>query len=281
MQHVIPPPPPMPPELPEGAAPRWPAWYAGAGFLVGLVGTIVATGLVLALSGTDPDDTSPALTIVATLVQSAVFIGTAILFASFTRRPRAWHFGLRRTRLWPAIGWAALGMVSFYVFAAVYGAILQPDVEQTVAEDLGAGDGGFGLAAAGFMIVCVAPVAEEFFFRGFFYRALRTRWPTLVAAGMNGALFGSIHWDGSTEGLLIIPPLALLGFMFCLVFERTGSIFPTIALHAVNNAIAFSVQADGGEVAAVLGPLMVAACIAVPALLRPAPPPAIRRTSMA
>jgi membrane protease YdiL (CAAX protease family) len=281
MQHVIPPPPPMPPELPEGAVPRWPAWYAGVGFLVGLVGTLIATGVVMAITGTDPDDASPTFTIVATLVQSAVFISTAVLFASFTRHPRAWHFGLRPTKLWPAVGWAALGMVSFYVFAAVYGALLQPDVKQTVAEDLGAGDGGFGLIAAGFMIVCVAPAAEEFFFRGFFYRALRTRWPVLVAAGLDGALFGAIHWDGSANGLLIIPPLALLGFMFCLVFERTGSLFPCIALHSLNNAIAFTAQADGGDVSVVLGPLMVAACIAVPALMRPAPSPGVRRTSMA
>ena len=39
--------------------------------------------------------------------------------------------------------------------------------------------------------------------------------------------------------------LALLGFMFCLVYERTGSLFPVIALHALNNAIAYGVQTDG------------------------------------
>jgi uncharacterized protein len=274
-------PPPVPPELPEGSAPQWPPWYAPAGFGVGLFGTLIAIGMVMAIAGVDADDDSATFTVLATLLQSAVFIATALAFASMTRRPRAWHFGLRRTQLWPAVLWAVAGMVSFYVFAATYTALLHPDVEQTVAEDLGAGDGGFGLIAAGFMIICVAPLAEEFFFRGFFYRALRTRWPTLVAAGMNGLLFGAIHWDGSANGLLIIPPLAALGFMFCLVFERTGSIFPTIALHSVNNSIAFAAQADGGGVSAVLGPLMIAVCIAVPALLRPAPPPASRRARLA
>ena len=53
--------------------------------------------------------------------------------------------------------------------------MVQPDAEQTVAQDLGADEGTFGMIAAGFMVVCVAPVAEEFFFRGFFYRALRSR----------------------------------------------------------------------------------------------------------
>ena len=35
-------PPPEPPELPAGVAPRWPAWYAGAGFLVALIGTLMS-----------------------------------------------------------------------------------------------------------------------------------------------------------------------------------------------------------------------------------------------
>ena len=78
-------------------------------------------------------------------------------------------------------------MVSFYVLAAVYSAILQPDVEQTVAEDLGADESSSGLIAAGFMIICVAPFAEEFFFRGFFYGALRTKFSIAVAALIDGA----------------------------------------------------------------------------------------------
>ena len=54
-----------------------------------------------------------------------------------------------------------------------------------------------------------------------------------------------IHWDfSSAEALLLVPPLAGLGFMFCLVYERTGSLYPVIALHALNNAIAFGVTIE-------------------------------------
>jgi membrane protease YdiL (CAAX protease family) len=269
------PPPPEKPELPDGLAPRWPAWYAAAGFVVALIGTLIAVGIVAAATGATSDDEDPTFTIVATLMQSAIFIGTAVLFASFTRKPKLWHFGLRRARLWPTVGWAALGLFSFYVFAAVYTAVVQPDAEQTVAQDLGADEGSFGLIAAGFMVVCVAPVAEEFFFRGFFYRALRSRYPVLAAAAIDGALFGVIHFDfSSADALLILPPLAALGFMFCLVYERTGSLFPVIALHAVNNALAFGIQAEGWEVSAVFGPLMLIACVLVPRVMPTAPRPA-------
>jgi membrane protease YdiL (CAAX protease family) len=265
-------PPPQPPELPEGVAPRWPAWYAGVGFLVALIGTLIAVGIVAAATGATPDEEDATFTIVATLIQSVIFIGTAVLFASFTRKPEPWHFGLRRAPFWSTVGWAALGLVSFYVFAAVYTAAVQPDAEQTVAQELGAEQGTFGLIAAGFMVVCVAPVAEEFFFRGFFYKALRTRYPVLAAAAIDGALFGVIHFDfSSAEGLLILPPLAVLGFMFCLVYERTGSIFPTIALHALNNSLAYGIQADGWAVSVVLGPLMLLVCMSAPRLTPPAP----------
>jgi CAAX protease family protein len=267
-------PPPDPPELPEGVepAPRWPAWFALAGFGVALVGTFMAVGIVAAATGTGPDEESPTFTIIATLMQSAVFVGTAVLFASMIVRPRPWHFGLRPTSFWPAVGWAALGLFCFYVFAAAYAVTVQPDVEQTVTESLGADEGTLGLVVAGFMVICVAPAAEEFFFRGFFYRALRTRFPVIAAAAVDGVLFGIIHFDFSgADALLIIPPLAFLGFVFCLVYEQTGSLYPVIALHSINNTVAFGVQAEGWEVSAVLGPLMLVACALVPRLLGAAP----------
>jgi membrane protease YdiL (CAAX protease family) len=271
-QYAIPQPPPERPELPAGLAPRWPAWYALVGFLVALVATLIAVGIVAAITGATSDSEDPTFTVVATFIQALIFIGTAVLFASFTRRPEPWHFGLRRAPFWPSVGWAALALFCFYVFAAVYTAAVQPDAEQTVAQDLGADEGTFGMIAAGFMVVCVAPVAEEFFFRGFFYRALRSRFPVLVAAAIDGGLFGIIHFDFSgPDALLILPPLAVLGFTFCLVYERTGSLYPVIALHALNNALAFAIQAEGWEVSVVLGPLMLLACAAVPRLARPAP----------
>jgi membrane protease YdiL (CAAX protease family) len=255
----------------EAGPPQWPAWYAGVGFLVALIATLVVVGIAAAATGATTDDEDPTFTVIATFLQALIFIGTAVLFASFVRKPRAEDFGLRPTRFWPAVGWAALGIASFYLAVGIYSAIVQPDAEQTVAQDLGAESGTFGMIAAGFMVICVAPIAEEFFFRGFFYRALRTRWPVLIAAGIDGLLFGVIHYDFSgADALLILPPLGALGFMFCLVYERTGSIYPVIALHALNNAIAFGVTVDDPAVSLVLGPLMLLACAAVPLTQRPA-----------
>ena len=43
----------------------------------------------------------------------------------------------------------------------------------------------------------------------------------------------------------MVLQLSLFGVILCAVYERTGSIRPTIALHMLNNAIAFAVLASG------------------------------------
>ncbi len=277
---MLTPSPPDPPELPAGAErpPAWPAWFALVGFLIGLVGTVlfgVVLGLFAALLGSDLEtgDSSPALVVVGTLAQGAAFALTAVFLAGRVAAPRRWHFGLRSTAFWPALGWAALGVVCFYILSAIYGALVQPDAEQDTVQQLGGDQGTLGLIVAGVMVVVIAPVAEEFFFRGFFYRALRNRFTIIVAALLDGLLFGLIHFgfDGA-EGLLILPPLAILGFIYCLVYERTGSLYPVIAMHAFNNAVAYAVLADGGwQVSVVAFPLVVAACVVLPRLTSDGP----------
>jgi membrane protease YdiL (CAAX protease family) len=41
-----------------------------------------------------------------------------------------------------------------------------------------------------------------------------------------------------------LPQLAFLGLALAWVYERTGSIYPTICMHALNNALAFAILAS-------------------------------------
>ncbi|HEX2070765.1 MAG TPA: CPBP family intramembrane glutamic endopeptidase [Thermoleophilaceae bacterium] len=285
MEQAPPPPPERPdlepladapPTAPVGPPqPSWPPRFAFYGFGAALVLTLVVVGVILAIAGVGEGDDSPAVTVVATLIQGLFFVGVALAFARRIAPPRPWHFGLRRAPLWRTIGWAALGMLAFYVLTAVYSVIVEPDAEQDVTESLGAGDSTLGLIAAGTMVIVVAPFVEELFFRGFFYRALRTRFPIVLAAVIDGVIFGFIHFNfEGADALLILPPLAMLGVIFCLVYERTKSLWAVIGMHAFNNTVAFSAQADDGwKVAVVAGPLMLLACAALPRLLRDGPSP--------
>jgi membrane protease YdiL (CAAX protease family) len=280
MEGTVYEPPPAPPELPEGVdpLPRWPWWYALAGFAVFIFGTFVAQGvlfLVISPDARDSADLDPVVAVVGTLIMECIAIATAWLFASMTAPPKLWHFGIRPTALKPALGWAAAGMGCFYAFSIVY-SLVPIDIKQEVTETLGADRGTLGLIVAGIVIVAIAPVAEEIFFRGFIYRSLRGNLGVLPAGIVAGLTFGLVHYQAcsstdsgcnATDGLLLIPPLAVLGLIFCLVYERTGSLFPTIAMHAFNNMIAFGVQAHGWAVALVVGPLVITACVVVPSRL--------------
>ena len=275
-------PPPELPELPAGVerGPAWPWWFTMAAFATAFFATGILAGLaaaVAAAAGADVKSDSPTVVILGTLAQAVVFVGTAILFARLVARPRPSHFGLRRTAFWPGLGWAALGILTFYIVSAAYQPLVPAGVEQEVTEDLGADEGTFGLIAAGVMVMVVAPVWEEFFFRGFFYRALRSRLSIAVAAIADGILFGLIHYDveAGAEALLLLPPLALLGVIFCLVYEKTGSLFPVIGMHAFNNSVAYAATAEGGwQVSLVVGPLVLAGCMLAPRFFRPAVRPA-------
>jgi uncharacterized protein len=82
-------------------------------------------------------------------------------------------------------------------------------------------------------------VAEEVFFRGYFFTALRNWKGVWPAAILTGLVFGAIHAGSAPIGYLV--PLAVFGFGLCLLYWKTGSLYPCIALHAINNSIAFGV----------------------------------------
>ena len=83
----------------------------------------------------------------------------------------------------------------------------------------------------------VAPICEEFLFRGFIFTALRNWRGTWPAAIITGLLFGGVH-VGSAPVVDLVP-LAFLGFGLCLLYRITGSLYPCIAAHSLNNSIAY------------------------------------------
>jgi len=81
--------------------------------------------------------------------------------------------------------------------------------------------------------VC-APVGEEFFFRGFLYNCVKHR-IGVTAAVLISAFFFALAHGGPLLVLAILP----IGAMLALMYERTGSLWVTIIMHMVNNAIGF------------------------------------------
>jgi membrane protease YdiL (CAAX protease family) len=221
----------------------------------------VLYAIVLGFSGEDVDDTPAWLDLSAAVLLQGSLIAGALVAAMLFKPLHPWQFGLRPTRFWSAVGWTLAGLAAFLFFAILW-ATLVDQPEQTTAEDLGVDESNLALIGAGLMFVLVAPIAEELFFRGFFYGSLRSKLPVGWAALVNGLVFGAIH---ATTGVSAVPALIVFGVILCLLRERTGSLYPCIALHAINNSIAYAGLTDvDPAVAAGLGVAMLGACSLVP-----------------
>jgi uncharacterized protein len=244
---VVPPPSPPPP-------PRWPLWLPIAG-----VGCGVTFGLlcVSVIAGVTHRTSGPGITAATTVLVDVAVVVACILFASLVARPQPWQFGLRAAPLKFTAQMAALGALAYFLFSVAYTAIVRPENPQRVVQDLGADTNTLLLVVGAVVVIAVAHLCEELFFRAVLFRVLRQYMPLWPAAIIDGILFGFVH--GS---LVILPVLAVLGIVFCYVYERTGSLFPTIALHSLNNTIAYGATThDGWVPAAVMGTLVIAGCV--------------------
>ena len=85
--------------------------------------------------------------------------------------------------------------------------------------------------------VVIAPITEEFLFRGYFYGVLkRVAGPLPAALGIS-LLFGAVH-----NNALGMPGLTLLALALTLAYEWSGSILVSIFMHAWFNATSLFVM---------------------------------------
>jgi membrane protease YdiL (CAAX protease family) len=96
------------------------------------------------------------------------------------------------------------------------------------------GHGPAGIALTALLVIGVAPVVEEAFFRGFLLQGLAGRLRFWPAAVVTSAVFAVAHiWP------YLFPPIFLLGLAFAWLFWRTGSLWTAVAAHATLNATSF------------------------------------------
>lgn len=244
----------------------WPPWMAPAALFGGLV--LAAVGGLLvdvpALAfGVDVNASQlpPGLTIADTFVQDACFVAVAVFFAQLGGRSiDAAVFGLRPTRFWRAVRLIVVTIVAFLLFSLLWTSVFHASKEKLL-EQLGANETTALLVLSAALTCVVAPFAEEFLFRGFIFPALRNWRGTWPAAIITGLLFGAVH--AGSAPVVDLVPLAALGFALCLLYRATGSLYPCIAAHTVNNSLAFGSLENWGWQILVL----MAAALATLALL--------------
>jgi len=276
--------PPDPPELPAGAAPTEgrPAWSPLSAVLaiVAGLGAAIGGGLVISIVGVifgaDVEDPSPAVAISSTVFQDLCFIGAVLIFARMRAPVRPWQLGLRTTRVGPAIGWTALTLAALIGFSIAWSALLDRQEAENLPESLGVQESTVALVATAVLVTVLAPIAEELLFRAYVFPALRNWRGTIPAVVITGLLFGLLHVLSAPVYALV--PLALFGSFLCVLYLKTKSLYPCIALHSINNSIAFGGSPEVGwdwqiALLAVAALAVIALCaLLVRRVWGPAPP---------
>jgi membrane protease YdiL (CAAX protease family) len=228
--------------LPGLGRPRGRGFPVGAktafiGLLAAAAGTLLATmlfAIAFSAAGVDDLDENHAFVLLLTLAQDAIFVIVAFGLTAERGSVSPRTFGLRpfgRSAIWTML--AAFG--AYWALTLVYSALVTPPCDE-LPDDLGVHESALLATLAGIFVIGIAPFAEEFFFRGFIFQALRRSWGVWLAAPASGLIFGAVHFD-----LDKLVPLAILGTALAWVFHRTRSLIPCILLHAFNNAVAFVV----------------------------------------
>jgi membrane protease YdiL (CAAX protease family) len=211
------------------------------GLLLAAVGTVLA-GLVIAIAfvaaGAHNIDKNHAFVFLSTLAQDSVFVIAAIAVTAEAGRVSPRTFGFRKFGP-SAFGAMALAFIAYFVLSAIYSALVAPPCDK-LPDDLGVKESTLLAVLAGVFVIGIAPVAEEFFFRGFLFQSLRKSLGVWIAAPASGLIFGALHIAPDK-----LVPLAILGTALSYVFHRTRSLWPCIMLHALNNTIAFTVLLSG------------------------------------
>lgn len=100
----------------------------------------------------------------------------------------------------------------------------------------GAAAGALGLVLSILAGALLTPLGEEFAFRGVLTSVLLAKLPAWVAIVLGAAVFALAHGINP-----VLPTAFVVGLVSGVMFHRTGSIWPSVMVHAGNNLVALLV----------------------------------------
>lgn len=222
---------------------EWP-WWSGflalvAGLLAAAVGSLIVDVPAAALGvSITAKHVPPGIELADTVVQDLGFVLAAVALGQIGGRAmRSWQLGLRATPVRRAAWLVVFTLGVFLLFNVIWAAALHIEEDKKLLEKLGTDKTTTLLVLSALLTTVVAPICEETLFRGYIFGALAKWRGWLPAAVVTGVLFGLVH--AGSAPLADLVPLAVLGFMLCALYRQTGSLYPCIATHCLNNSIAF------------------------------------------
>lgn len=197
-----------------------------------------------------------------TAVSGLLAIGVILLFYRIRRKKLGDALWLRRVEGPGLLSGAALAPALYLAVTVAMMALPEAWLDSYAEASSGVSGGGvIGIVA----VVLVAPVVEEFIFRGLIMTRLAQAMPGWLAAALSAAIFGLCHghpvWFAYTF---------VLGVLFGLMDLRLGSIWPSILAHMVFNGVGQILDLLPEDDVVIMGAylVLVAAAVVLPVLAR-------------
>ena len=151
--------------------------------------------------------------------------------------PRSWS-----SELFAGVGWGlalypavvfVIGVILSLLYRALSGHTVQ--APEQIPQDLSTVGVGLTLLYG----VVIAPIGEEFFFRGMLFGPLRDRYGFWIGAVGSGVAFGLIHYipGPGLDSLLLMTVMVFTGIGLAWVYQRRGTIVAPMVAHMTFNVI--------------------------------------------
>jgi Predicted metal-dependent membrane protease len=226
-------------------------WWDAIGVVFGalILGSIASIPVFAVLHDTRSNGASGVSELAQGIVTDAVGLVVVILW--LIRWHPEWRqaigFPPRGRRLREALTGAALGLavlVAATVASTVILTILQAatggakqSLPEQVRSDLSHG----AVVLFAILALVVAPITEEFVFRGLIFRTIRDRHGFLFAAVVSALLFGLVHFVAVNDWqstLALQATMVITGLGLATIYEKRGNLVASIAAHSAFNAVA-------------------------------------------
>jgi membrane protease YdiL (CAAX protease family) len=95
------------------------------------------------------------------------------------------------------------------------------------------------LSISGFSTIVLSPISEEIIDRGFMYGYLRGKVGVTLGLLLQAFLFSLLHFDYLYGNIfLLIGSRFFIGLILGILYERTGSLYPSMVCHGIFNYLA-------------------------------------------
>jgi membrane protease YdiL (CAAX protease family) len=224
-------------------------WFGAIGvYLLSFLAGGLATIPIIALLGdTSVNGGVGQSEIIATIAADVVITGVLVFWLV------RWHRGWRGAMVLPPprdrlVGHVVFGVIAGAILVPVIGlvaggieAALRQAVGHTVTtpEQVAPGLSSFARVLLVVLAVVVAPISEEFFFRGILFRTIRDRagfWPAALASAIP---FGLVHYvpAPAIDAAVLQFTMVFTGIGLAWVYDRRGTIVASMAAHMAFNVI--------------------------------------------